>query len=91
MNRHRDILRKVGDELMSMIAEAGGQNGDFFSDLFNKYSLHTLRTIMYPVRKDNIPEGAYLPDGRSEWLNNRLSIGWSGFKSLNNDCKSSSF
>ena len=65
MDRHRNILRKVGDELMAMIAEAGGQAGDFFTDLFNKHSLHTLRTIMYPVRKSNIPDGAYLPDGRS--------------------------
>lgn len=64
MYHHREILRKVADNLMSLIAEAGGESRDFFEDMFNPWPLHTLRTIMYPVRKNNIPDGAYLPDGR---------------------------
>ncbi len=66
MYHHREILRKVADNLMSLIAEAGGESRDFFEDMFNPWPLHTLRTIMYPVRKNNIPDGAYLPDGRSK-------------------------
>jgi hypothetical protein len=50
---------------MSMIAESGGEPSNFFSDMFSTRPLHTLRTIKYPVRMDNIPEEAYLPDGRS--------------------------
>ncbi len=65
MYRHRQILQNVADNLMSMIAESGGEPSNFFSDMFSTRPLHTLRTIKYPVRKDNIPEEAYLPDGRS--------------------------
>ena len=70
MYRHREILRNVADNLMSLIAEAGGESRDFFEDMFNPWPLHTLRTIMYPVRKNNIPDGAYLPDGRSKKIQN---------------------
>jgi len=66
MYYHREILRKVADNLMSMIAEAGGERQDFFEDMFNPWPLHTLRTNMYPVRKNNIPERAYLPEERSK-------------------------
>ena len=65
MYRHRQILQNVADNLMSMIAESGGESGNFFSEMFHPRPLHTLRTIMYPVRKDNIPDNAFLPDGRS--------------------------
>ena len=71
MYRHHGILRNVADNLMSLIAEAGGESQDFFEDMFNPWPLHTLRTIMYPVRKNNIPDGANLPNGKS---NNILAI-----------------
>ena len=67
MYRHKTILCKVANDLMFMIAEAGAESSEYFNDLFDELSLHTLRTIMYPVRKDNIPEGAFLPDGRSKF------------------------
>jgi len=65
MTHYRKLLQSAGDNLMSMIAEAGGESSNYFTDLFSPHPMHTFRTILYPKRGDNIPEGAYLEDGRS--------------------------
>jgi len=65
MSHYRKLLQSVGDNLLAMIAEAGGESDNYFTDLFSPHPMHTLRTIWYPKRVDNIPEGAYLVDGRS--------------------------
>ena len=49
MYRHYRILQKVADNLMSMIAEAGGEKSDFFADLFDNFPLHTLRFVSFDV------------------------------------------
>lgn len=66
MSYHKKILQAVGDNLMAMIAESGGEATHYFSDMFSRHPLHTLRTIMYPKRTENIPQGAYLKDGKSK-------------------------
>ncbi len=66
MYNHHDILSKKGSLIMSLIAEAGGEDSDYFGNMFTEFPLHTLRPLRYPKRVSNIPKGAYLPDGRSE-------------------------
>ena len=52
MYRHYRILQKVADNLMSMIAEAGGEKSDFFADMFDNLALHTLRLVFtYKIPK----------------------------------------
>ncbi len=66
MYKHQEILERAGDQIFSLIAEAGGKKLSYFNPLFGKDPLHTLRLIRYPKRTEQIPKGAYLPDGRSE-------------------------
>eukprot|EP00095_Tigriopus_kingsejongensis_P002555 maker-scaffold309_size213625-snap-gene-1.22 protein:Tk02555 transcript:maker-scaffold309_size213625-snap-gene-1.22-mRNA-1 annotation:"2og-fe oxygenase" len=62
--QQRDTVRNVGDLIMTLIAEAGGEDEEYFKEMFSVYPQHTLRPIMYPTRNGNIPKGAALPDGR---------------------------
>ena len=66
MYRHRSLVHKTADLIMSLIAEAGGENPNFFDKMFQSAPMHTYRPLRYPKRVDNIPKGAYLSDGRSE-------------------------
>ena len=68
MYAHQKILQEAGDTVFRFIAEAGGADPAYFRPMFNDNPLHTLRTIEYPKRTENIPEAAFLPDGRSEFL-----------------------
>lgn len=61
----RRSLSAAADTLMEMIAEAGGERRDFFHSMFHDgVPLSTHRIIRYPMRVDNIPPAARLPDGR---------------------------
>lgn len=62
--RHRDIVRGVGDTIMSLIAEAGGEKNDYFKRMFSEYAQHTIRPIRYPQRVGDVPKEAVLPSGR---------------------------
>lgn len=65
---HRDMVKNAADVLMSMLAEAGGEKPDFFEPMFsNGLGMNNFRPIRYPKRVLNIPKGAYLDDGRSEF------------------------
>ncbi len=65
MYKHHALLQRKGSLIMSLIAEAGGEDPNYFGGMFTEHPLHTLRPIRYPKRVTNIPKGAYLPDGRS--------------------------
>ncbi len=69
--KHRDILQEIGDLIFSLIAEAGGADFSHWEPLFGRDPLHTLRLIRYPKRTEQIPKGAMLPDGRSEFRHKR--------------------
>eukprot|EP00095_Tigriopus_kingsejongensis_P002560 maker-scaffold309_size213625-snap-gene-1.29 protein:Tk02560 transcript:maker-scaffold309_size213625-snap-gene-1.29-mRNA-1 annotation:"isopenicillin n synthetase" len=64
MYGHRELLHLTADLIMSLIAEAADEDPDYFKPMFSDLPLHTFRPLHYPQRKENIPEGAYLPDGR---------------------------
>ena len=68
MYRTRRQLTKAADDLMSLVAEAGGAESDYFASMFGSIPLHTYRPIHYPKRVADIPENGYLPDGSSEWI-----------------------
>lgn len=64
MYKHRGLLHKAADLIMTLIAEAGNEDGDFFAPMFSDCPLHTFRPLHYPRRVDNIPKDAILADGR---------------------------
>ncbi len=66
MRSHCRLMEKNAYLMLELIAEAGAEGPDFFDHMFQEVSGHTLRPLFYPQRKDNIAQGAYLPDGRRE-------------------------
>ena len=68
MDKHQRILKHAGDTVFELIAEAGGESKDYFAPMFQDNPQHTLRTIEYPKRTEDIPDAAYLEDGRSKYI-----------------------
>ncbi|TRY70644.1 hypothetical protein TCAL_05942 [Tigriopus californicus] len=64
MYDHRHLMHQTADLIMSLLAEAGGEDPSYFETMFSDCPLHTFRPLQYPKRVENIPRGAYLPDGR---------------------------
>ena len=61
MNKYTKLLTKAADEILSMIAEAGNADRNYFQHLFKPYPNSTYRFIMYPKRNmENIPKEAFL-------------------------------
>lgn len=65
MYGHRNLMHQTADLIMRLLAEAGEEDPNYFEPMFSDCPLHTFRPLQYPKRVDNIPQGAYLPDGRS--------------------------
>ena len=69
VDKYTKILTAAADELLAMIAVIGNAKSDYFENMFKPYTNSTFRFIMYPHRKkEDIPSGAFLPDGRSKDL-----------------------
>ncbi len=66
MYRHFSILQRTGCKLMSLLAEAGGEEASFFDGMLfsTRLALHTMRLVHYPRRVTNIPPEAYLSGDR---------------------------
>lgn len=64
MYGHRNLMHQTADLIMRLLAEAGEEDPNYFEPMFSDCPLHTFRPLQYPKRVDNIPQGAYLPDGR---------------------------
>lgn len=66
MYLHRNLTHQTADLIMSLIAEAGGEDPDFFKPMFSSCPMHTFRPLRYPKRQEDIPDDAFLGDGRSK-------------------------
>ncbi len=77
MRSHYKLMEKNAYLMLELIAEAGAEGPDFFDHMFQEVPGHTLRPLFYPKRKDNIPQGAYLPDGRRECIINSTFLSFS--------------
>jgi len=65
MDEHQIILKNAGDQMFELLAEAGGEDLDYFKRAFGESPIHTNRIIRYPRRKEGeIPPKAKLDDGR---------------------------
>ena len=54
MNRHFDVMHKLGIEVMSHIAEGLGKNRDYFDGWFLNDTCSTFRIIHYLPRSTQI-------------------------------------
>lgn len=70
MYEQREILERTGDLMLALIAEAGGEDQDYFDKVLfgeSPVRMHTFRPIRYPQRiREETPESALLPDGRGK-------------------------
>lgn len=68
MYHHRRLHHRKADLIMTLLAEAAGEETDYFDRMFgSKYNMHTFRPLRYPKKRPVIPQSAYLPDGRSNF------------------------